>query len=63
MLKDDKEPQAVKHGIAEGLSAMGGDAKDALPELRDLNEKANAKKKNADRTYQMAIQAISGRKK
>jgi HEAT repeat protein len=63
MLKDEKEPEVVKHGIAEGLSAMASDAKDALPELRELNEKAMAKKKNGDRTYQMAIQAISGRKK
>jgi len=63
MLKDDKEPETVKLGIAEGLSAMGGDAMGALPELRELNEKANAKKKNSGRPYQMAIQAITGRKK
>ena len=36
MLKDEKEAEAVKHGVADGLAAMGGEAKDALPDLRDL---------------------------
>ena len=59
LLKDEKEPEAVKHAVAEGLSEMGPDAKEAVPTLRDLNGKA----KKGDRTYQMAIQAITGRKK
>jgi HEAT repeat protein len=59
MLKNEKEELAVKHGVAEGLAAMGPDASDAVPALRDAAAKADKK----DRNFQMAIQAITGRKK
>lgn len=56
ILKDEKETEVVKHGAAEGLSAMGPDAKEAVPVLRELAGKA----KKGDRIYQMAIQTING---
>jgi len=59
MLKDEKEPEMVKHGVADGLAAMGPGAKEALPALREVAGKA----KKGDRTYQMAIQSINGTKK
>jgi hypothetical protein len=58
MLKDEKETDVVKHGIADGLAAMGSDAMEAVPALRELEAKA----KKGDRTYRTAIQAITKKK-
>lgn len=59
MLKDEKE-ESVKVGVAEGLGAMGPDAMDAAPALRDAIAKAG---KKGGREYQMALLAITGKKK
>jgi hypothetical protein len=59
MLKEEKE-EAVRQGVAMGVGAMGSDAKDAVGALREAQAKAG--KKDA-RTYQMAIQSITGKKK
>ncbi len=59
MLKDEKEETAVKHSVAEGLAAMGSDAKEAVPALKDAASKAGKKEKN----YAMAIKTITGKNK
>jgi HEAT repeat protein len=59
MLKEEKV-ETVKTSVAEGLAAMGPDAKDALPALREAMTNAG---KKGGREYQMAIQSISGKKK
>lgn len=59
MLKDEKE-EPVKLGAAEGLAAMGPSASDAIPALREAMAKAG---KKGGREYQMAIGAITGKKK
>ena len=58
MLNDEKD-ETVRRGVAMGLGAMGSDAKDAVSALREARTKAD--KKDA-RTYQMALQQITGKK-
>lgn len=58
MLTDEKD-DAVKHGAAMGLGAIGPDASSAVGALRD----AQAKAAKGDQTYQLALQSITGKKK
>src|SRR5262245_37301578 len=41
MLKDEKEMGTVRIGAARGLAAMGSNAKEALPTLRDIQKNAD----------------------
>lgn len=62
LLKGDKE-DGVKIGAANGLAAMGSNAKDAMPALRDI-VKANAgdKKSKLGAAAKSALQSIKGPK-
>jgi HEAT repeat protein len=63
LLKEDKE-EGVKIGAMKGLAAMGANAKDALPAIREI-QKANAgdKKSKLGAAAKTAITSISGAKK
>ena len=54
----------MKIGAIKGLTVMGGNAKDALPAIREV-VKANAKDKKSKlgRAAQDAVRAINGTKK
>ena len=45
MLKDDKEDESVRIGAARGLTAMGPNAKEALPTLSEIVKDADKKSK------------------
>ena len=60
MLKDDASPQ-VREDVARGLAAIGPDAKDAAPALREALGKV--KDKQDMRVYQDALMSIIGKKK
>ena len=61
LLKEDKS-EDVKIGAAQGLAAMGSNAKDALGDLRDL-QKSEDKKSKLGRAAGEAVKAIAGKKK
>jgi HEAT repeat protein len=61
MLKDDKEDERVRVGAANGLAAMGTNAKEALPTLRMLAKDKN-KKSNLVKAAKQATKAIAGKK-
>ena len=64
MVKNDKE-EKVKEAAAKGLGAMGSDAKEAIPTLREAAKAASSTTKNgkAPPYYGMVMQQINGSKK
>ena len=61
-LKNDSSMD-VKLATVVALGQFGGDAKDALPDLRELGKKFDAKKSKDGQTIMTTIQLISGAKK
>jgi HEAT repeat protein len=62
-LKDKKEAKDVKVAVAIALGQFGGEAKDALPLLRDFAKEFDAKKSKDGQTIMNSIKLISGAKK
>ncbi|MSU77729.1 MAG: hypothetical protein EXS16_06500 [Gemmataceae bacterium] len=61
-LKNDSA-MSVKMASVVALGQYGPDAKDALPPLRELGKKFDAKKSKEGQTIQNSVMAISGKKK
>ncbi|GIW85539.1 MAG: hypothetical protein KatS3mg107_1199 [Gemmataceae bacterium] len=58
LLKDEKQPEVVRIGAARGLAAMGGQAKAALPTLRNIAKNAD-KKDRLGKEAKQAAKAIA----
>ena len=62
-LKASDEAMEVKMASVVALGQFGGDAKEAVPALRELGSKFDAKKSKEGQTIMTAIQMINGGKK
>jgi hypothetical protein len=58
LLNDDKEPFNIRAGAATGLGYMGNDAKEAVSDLRSIQQKYKTKDK--DKRAEMALSKAAG---